>query len=82
MAPVKRFGFHLLGFVLATVWSCNGGHSHASERLSDYKSVDITINSPYACYNEIQMDQTGAKTHKKETNFKYESYKRSNRKST
>jgi len=60
MAPVKRLVFHLLGFILATVLSCNGGHSHANEQLSDYKSVDITINSPYACYNEIQMDQTGS----------------------
>lgn len=48
---------------LFSVWylSCNGVGSSKNEIISkSYKHVRIIINSPYSCYNEINLDNTGA----------------------
>ena len=60
MGQVKRLRYPLIGFILAGILSCKDGHSPENERVSGYKTVHIIMNSPYACYNEIQLDHTGS----------------------
>jgi len=60
MTKVKYLGCTLIGVILVGVLSCNYKRSTKYERVNGYKMVHVIMNSPFACYNEIQFNQTGS----------------------
>jgi hypothetical protein len=60
MTKMKRLVYHLIGFILTSLLSCNDQPSTNNERANAYKTIHIIMNSPFACYNEIKLDKTGS----------------------
>jgi hypothetical protein len=55
----KLYGTILLLALFLLANSCGGDRARTSENGGDFKNIQILINSPYACYNEINLDGHG-----------------------
>jgi hypothetical protein len=58
----RLYGSILITALFLIIYSCGGNASHTSKNSGDFKDIQIVINSPYACYNEINLTGQGRGT--------------------